>query len=264
MCVQGFCSPGADWHTRTNAASFDSDGARDGEKGRRCSGGGADGLLPRWHGPAGFCLICRCKRDLGGPGEAALSLLWRHKLRVPSSSPEPSLEELGSCVSPELATRREEQRREKKRRRQTICLHFTSACDPCSFLCAPLPHTPTHPTPSTHTHTLSASTPLGEKGCLWFPSILQPPTLTPPPSHCIDSPALNWPFQSGGGADGGDAHCWITALSRRSTPPRRQQKRQTPLFGSGGKQLGTDDANRPDLCSDKVFLWWGRREKPYK
>lgn len=32
--------------------------------------GGADGLLPRWHGPAEFCLICRCKRDLGAPTDA--------------------------------------------------------------------------------------------------------------------------------------------------------------------------------------------------
>lgn len=54
-------------------------------------------------------------------------------------------------------------------------------------------------------------------------------------------------------------HCWITALSRRSTPPQRQQKGRL-LCLAGGKQLGTDDAGPTDLCGhsycgDKVLLW---------
>lgn len=57
----------------------------------------------------------------------------------------------------------------------------------------------------------------------------------------------------------GSMHCWITALSRRSTPPQRQQKGRL-LCLAGGKQLGTDDAGPTDLCGhsycgDKVLLW---------
>lgn len=52
--------------------------------------------------------------------------------------------------------------------------------------------------------------------------------------------------------------CWITAVSRHSTPPQRQQKGRL-LCLSGGKQLGTDDAGQADLRdhsydSDKVLF----------
>lgn len=63
--------------------------------------------------------------------------------------------------------------------------------------------------------------------------------------------------------------CWITALSRRSTPPQRQQKDRL-LCLAGGKQLGTDDAGRGWFTWPQLPWWqgfvviranrWGERE----
>lgn len=203
-------------------------------------------------GEGGKALMACCQGDTDQPGSVSfadanetLELLAKPPLETqtepPAPHPAPSLEELGTWTgNPE---RRAQKRKEEKTQNYLFAFHIClwppspSLYPPPSLSCIPLP-----PPRSQHTPCLPRL--LWErKVASGFRVSSNPPHWRPPlpplPLHRF--PRLELAF-SEWGADGGGARCWITALSRRSTPPWRQQKRQTPLFGSGGKQLGTDDA----------------------